>query len=177
MSADVQYRYGHNPAVCKGHFSGQDGHSNHPHLFALKVKAVHTKNAWGKLLNIFNPNHRHDEEHEQRIDRRRESVALGHRFKSFAAETEGNEVKWYVDGRDYFWAVSIALEAAEEVIYIEDWWLSPELYLRRPASENAEWRLDRILKRKAQQGVKIYVSIYKEVCVPICGVGGGILTA
>lgn len=72
-------------------------------------------------------------------------------------------MKWYVDGRDYFWAVSVALEQARETIYIADWWLSPELFLRRPPHHNQEFRLDQILKRKAEAGVKIYVSVYKEV--------------
>ncbi|KAG8686746.1 hypothetical protein FRC11_008434 [Ceratobasidium sp. 423] len=35
--------------------------------------------------------------------------------------------------------------------------------LRRPPADNYEWRLDRLLKRKAEQGVKIYVIAYKEV--------------
>jgi phosphatidylserine/phosphatidylglycerophosphate/cardiolipin synthase-like enzyme len=43
--------------------------------------------------------------------------------------------------------------------------LSPELYLRRPPAKNADWRLDRILKRKAEQGVKICVAVYQEVCI------------
>lgn len=146
-----------------GHFSGQAGHSNRPRLFALKVWLVHTKNSWGKLKNIFNRNHRHDEAHEQEIDGRREAVARSHRYCSFAPVTAGNTVKWYVDGRDYFWAVSAALEGAREVIYIEDWWLSPELFLRRPPAENHEWRLDRVLQRKARQGVKIFVIVYKEI--------------
>lgn len=60
-------------------------------------------------------------------------------------------------------AVSIALENAKETIYIEDWWLSPELFLRRPAYYNQEWRLDQILKRKAEAGVKIFVIVYREV--------------
>ena len=45
----------------------------------------------------------------------------------------------------------------------QDWWLTPELYLRRPPAYNEQWRLDRVLKRKAEQGVKIYVVVYKEV--------------
>lgn len=44
-----------------------------------------------------------------------------------------------------------------------DWWLSPELYLRRPPARYPEWRIDRVLKRKADQGVRVYVLIYKEV--------------
>lgn len=111
----------------------------------------------------FNPQHRHDEEHEQATDRKREETAKEHRFTSYFPERDGNLIKWYVDGRDYFWAVSEALEKAKEVIYIEDWWLSPELFLRRPPYYNQEWRLDQVLKRRAEAGVKIYVVVYREV--------------
>ena len=57
----------------------------------------------------------------------------------------------------------MALERAKETIYIEDWWLSPELFLRRPPYYNQEWRLDQVLKRRAEAGVKIFVIVYKEV--------------
>lgn len=57
----------------------------------------------------------------------------------------------------------MALESAQETIYIADWWLSPELFLRRPPHFNQEWRLDRILKRRAEAGVKIYIVVYREV--------------
>ncbi|BCS28672.1 putative phospholipase PldA [Aspergillus puulaauensis] len=129
----------------------------------IDEKAHHLKHRVGKFFNIVNPNHRHDEEHEQETDRKRTAVSESHRFGSFAPIREGNRVKWYVDALDYLWAVSIALEQAKEVIYIEDWWLSPELFLRRPALTTQEWRLDQILKRKAEAGVKIYVIVYKEV--------------
>ncbi|GAA5809595.1 hypothetical protein MFLAVUS_003006 [Mucor flavus] len=86
-----------------------------------------------------------------------------HRFDSFAAVRHAAQVKYYVDGQNYCWAVSEAIEAATECIYIEDWWLTPELYLRRPPSKYPEYRLDALLKRKADQGVKIYVVVYKEV--------------
>ena len=110
-----------------------------------------------------NPNHRHDEAHEVATDEKRTKIQDSHRFRSFAPERPDNLVKWYVDGRDYFWAVSVALEQAKETIYIEDWWLSPELFLRRPPYFNQEWRLDQILKRRAEAGVKIFVIIYKEI--------------
>lgn len=67
------------------------------------IKIVHAKHKAGKFTNIFNTNHRHDEEHEQKTDDKRSRVAENHRFNSFAPEREGNLVKWYVDGRDYFW--------------------------------------------------------------------------
>ena len=60
-------------------------------------------------------------------------------------------------------AVSEALERAKETIYIADWWLSPELFLRRPPYFNQEWRLDYILKRRAEAGVKIFIVVYREV--------------
>ncbi|KPP56943.1 hypothetical protein Z043_125391 [Scleropages formosus] len=41
--------------------------------------------------------------------------------------------------------------------------MSPEIFLKRPVVEGNRWRLDCVLKRKAQQGVKIFVMLYKEV--------------
>ncbi|KAI1066624.1 hypothetical protein LB507_011099 [Fusarium sp. FIESC RH6] len=132
-------------------------------LHDAKVHLTHQKHKIGKLANLFNRNHRHDEEHEQRCDEKRAAICEQNRYKSYFPMRAGNRVKWYVDGRDYFWAVSIALENAKETIYIADWWLSPELFLRRPAYKEQEFRLDKIIKRKAEQGVQIYVSVYKEV--------------
>ena len=85
------------------------------------------------------------------------------RYDSFASEKFGCDVKWYVDGCGYFWAISQALEGARRSIWILDWWLSPELYLRRPPSQNEQWRLDRTLQRAAQRGVKVKIIVYKEV--------------
>ncbi|EXX54735.1 uncharacterized protein OCT59_028117 [Rhizophagus irregularis] len=85
------------------------------------------------------------------------------RYMSFVQERKNCHAKWYVDGKDYFYAVSEALMSAKEEILIEDLWLSPELYLRRPPAKNEEYRLDRLLKKKAEEGVKIYVVVYKEV--------------
>jgi phospholipase D1/2 len=46
------------------------------------------------------------------------------------------------------------------------WFISPELYLRRPPAFYPEWRLDKLLKKKAEQGVKVYVIVYEEVRRP-----------
>ncbi|KAF9328374.1 hypothetical protein BG006_008442, partial [Podila minutissima] len=40
-------------------------------------------------------------------------------------------------------------------------------YLRRPPEKNEQFRLDRLLKRKAREGVKIYVVVYKEVSLAL----------
>ncbi|XP_049605917.1 phospholipase D1 [Syngnathus scovelli] len=86
-----------------------------------------------------------------------------HRFGSFARQEENIPAKWYVNGKSYMEDVANALEEAKEEIFITDWWLSPEIFLKRPIVEGNRWRLDHLLRRKAQQGVHIYVMLYKEV--------------
>ncbi|KAI0036483.1 hypothetical protein K488DRAFT_41109, partial [Vararia minispora EC-137] len=83
------------------------------------------------------------------------------RFDSFAPIRLNVAAQWLVDGRDYFWNLSRAILLAKDTIYIHDWWLSPELYLRRP--NKPKYRLDRLLQRKAEEGVKIYIILYQEV--------------
>ncbi|KAG0272369.1 hypothetical protein BGZ95_011895 [Linnemannia exigua] len=90
-----------------------------------------------------------------------------HRFGSFAPQRSDAKVRYYVDGKDYFHAVSDAILAAKTEIYICDWWLSPELYLRRPPEKNEEFRLDRLLKKKAMEGVMIYIVVYKEISLAL----------
>ncbi|KAH8413621.1 hypothetical protein KR222_002150, partial [Zaprionus bogoriensis] len=82
---------------------------------------------------------------------------------SYAPMRANTQAVWYVDGAQYMAAVADGLEAATEEIYIADWWLSPEIYMKRPALNGDYWRLDKILLRKAIQGVKVFVLLYKEV--------------
>ncbi|KAF2762475.1 phospholipase D [Pseudovirgaria hyperparasitica] len=95
--------------------------------------------------------------------------AKEHRFGSFAPVRHNVFAQWLVDGRDYMWNVSRAISMARDVIYIHDWWLSPELYMRRPAAISQKWRLDRLLQRKAQEGVKVFVIMYRNIntAIPI----------
>ncbi|DAA76742.1 TPA_exp: Uncharacterized protein A8136_6971 [Trichophyton benhamiae CBS 112371] len=95
--------------------------------------------------------------------------AKPNRFDSFAPVRPNCFAQWLVDGRDYMWVVSRAIAQAKDVIYIHDWWLSPELYMRRPAAISQKWRLDRLLQRKAQEGVKIFVIMYRNInsAIPI----------
>lgn len=86
-----------------------------------------------------------------------------HRFGSYAAVQENVLAKWYVNAKGYFEDIANAMEGASEEIFITDWWLSPEIFLKRPVVEGNRWRLDCILKRKAQQGVRIFIMLYKEV--------------
>ncbi|KAL4986500.1 hypothetical protein BDW68DRAFT_178718 [Aspergillus falconensis] len=93
---------------------------------------------------------------------------IENRYSSFAGVSQGNNVKFHVAGCAYFWAVSEALLKAKESIWIMGWWVSPEVYLRRPPSENEEYRLDRMLQAAAFRGVKINVVVFKEVVVAMC---------
>ena len=100
-------------------------------------------------------------------------LETGHRYSSFAPVRTSvrHHPKWYVDGKDYMWAVSCALENAKHTIWIMDWWLSPELNLRRPASRwtfpgdppGGRYRLDNMLAAAAARGVEVKIVVYKEV--------------
>ena len=89
---------------------------------------------------------------------------LQNRFKSFAPVRENSFCKYYIDGQDYFHDVCDALLSAQNEVFITDWWLSPEIYLKRPVSltKNTYTRLDRILKRIAENGVLIKIIVYNE---------------
>ncbi|XP_053683600.1 phospholipase D2 [Sabethes cyaneus] len=83
--------------------------------------------------------------------------------QSFAPSRPGMQAGWFVDGASYMSAVADALEGATEEIFITDWMLSPEIHMKRPALDGDYWRLDKILKRKAEQGIKIFVLLFKEL--------------
>jgi len=91
------------------------------------------------------------------------------RFDSYAPVRQKCFAQWLVDARDHMWVVSRAINQAKDVIYIHDWWLSPELYMRRPAAISQKWRLDRLLQRKAREGVKIFIIMYRNInsAIPI----------
>ncbi|XP_074591557.1 phospholipase D zeta 1-like [Curcuma longa] len=90
-----------------------------------------------------------------------------HRFGSFAPPRglleDDSHVQWFVDGQAAFEAIASSIEQAKSQIFITDWWLCPELYLRRPFSVHECSRLDTLLEAKAKLGVQIYILLYKEV--------------
>lgn len=94
-----------------------------------------------------------------------------HRFGSFAPprglSEDGSQAQWFVDGRAAFDAIASSIEDAKSEIFICGWWLCPELYLRRPFSDNASSRLDSLLEIKAKQGIQIYILLYKEVALAL----------
>uniref|UniRef100_A0A7N9AR27 Phospholipase n=1 Tax=Mastacembelus armatus TaxID=205130 RepID=A0A7N9AR27_9TELE len=116
----------------------------------LKCSSYRHARWWGQAIEGF-------------IQKHGSAFLTDHRFGSFARQEENIPAKWYVNGKTYMEDVADALEDAKEEIFITDWWLSPEIFLKRPVVEGNRWRLDCILKRKAQQGVRIFVMLYKEV--------------
>ncbi|CAN8023023.1 unnamed protein product [Ixodes persulcatus] len=88
---------------------------------------------------------------------------MPNRYDAFAPVRSSNRCRWFIDGAKYCEAVANAIELAREEIFIADWWLTPEIFLKRPMTHSDRWRLDKLLKKKAEEGVKIFVLLYKEV--------------
>ncbi|MCJ1365595.1 Phospholipase D1 [Acarospora aff. strigata] len=139
--------------------------ASHPQHHSLRVKNSERK------LKLLAKNERQLHQFEESILFMASNTpwAKPNRFDSFAPVRPGVFAQWLVDGRDYMWNVSRAISMAKDVIYIHDWWLSPELYMRRPAAISQKWRLDRLLQRKAREGVKVFVIMYRNInsAIPI----------
>ena len=92
-------------------------------------------------------------------------------YDSFANEKNFCTARWFVDANSYFEDLHTKLMSAKESIYIAGWWVSPEIFLKRPinlktAEESSAAnpvRLMDILKQKAEEGVLINLLIFKEV--------------
>ena len=161
-----------------------------------KSSVAHPKHHMIRMFNrertwtLFAMNERQQDQFAQSIKRMKAETVWSqpHRFDSFAPQRKNVFTEWLVDGRDYMWKVSRAIDNARHVVYIHDWWISPELFMRRPreqhlhslvhcliltdvrvAAISSRWRLDRLLQRKAEQGVKIYIIMYKNIdsAIPI----------
>lgn len=81
---------------------------------------------------------------------------------SFAPIRSQQLCRWFINAQDYFENIYNAIDSAKEEIFITDWWMSPELYLKRPIND-FKYRLDKVLHKKAQEGVKVYVLLFKEL--------------
>lgn len=69
----------------------------------------------------------------------------------------------FVDGKSYFEHVAHVMECAREEIFIGGWFITAELFMKRPVKGSQDpWQLANVLKRKAEQGVRIFVLFYKE---------------
>jgi phospholipase D1/2 len=104
------------------------------------------------------------------------------RYGSFCPISSGNFAKSYIGADQYYLDLANELDKATHEIYITDWWMSPEVHLRRPIKRMVKnedvngnvidvddinnydnhSRLDQILKRAAARGCKVFILLYKE---------------
>ncbi|CAI5741264.1 unnamed protein product [Hyaloperonospora brassicae] len=94
-----------------------------------------------------------------------------HRDGSFAIPRNPAHVtsfaQWYVDGCGAYEAMFHALQSAKKEIFIAGWWVCPTIHLLRPAEQYPESRLDLVLQKKAEEGVRVYVLMYKEIAMAL----------
>lgn len=87
------------------------------------------------------------------------------RFLSFSPVRRNNIVNFYVDGKNYFENLYETLKLARNEVFIAGWWIYPTLYLKRKVKNgvlNKTYRLDHVLKKMAENGIKIRILIYRE---------------
>uniref|UniRef100_A0A8C1G122 phospholipase D n=1 Tax=Cyprinus carpio TaxID=7962 RepID=A0A8C1G122_CYPCA len=113
----------------------------------LKFTSYRHARWWGQAIESF-------------VRKHGKAFLRTHRFGSFAREEENIPSKCCV----HFNLIGVlVLCCICYMIVFVMCRLSPEIFLKRPVVEGNRWRLDCILKRKAQQGVRIFVMLYKEV--------------
>ena len=113
------------------------------------------------------------QEIEERI-KRFKNIVKNNKYKAYTNEKINNYAFWFVDGQDYFNDLFEKLMEAKKTIFITDWWMSPEVWLKRPILESdykaffkkkkkeSLSRLMDVLEYKAKKGVKIYILLYYE---------------
>ena len=113
-----------------------------------------------------------------------ELLSKYNRYEAYTYAKRYNLCHWFCDGKSYFDDLYEKLMNAEKCIYITDWWMSPEVFLKRPVEEKIyiEMSKEKIITRdfgqkmsrlmdildyKAKQGVKVYILIYYEVSIAV----------
>ena len=86
------------------------------------------------------------------------------RYESFAPVRGDTVVKWLVDAQDHMDAIAEAIENATKEILIIDHILNPHIFMKRPANgvDSDYWRLDKMILRKAENGIKIYILLFDD---------------
>ena len=132
----------------------------------LKFTSTFERDLWEKEIN-------------KRIDRISEDIT-NNEYQSFTSQKLNCGAKWFVDGHDYFEYLHSQLIKATESVFITDWFLSPELCLKRPVNYNDYLGEKNIIANKknlnvlnanrlmyifyalAKNGVNIYILIFCE---------------
>ena len=151
----------------------------------IRVKdetSLEIKNLSRSLILNFNSKFERDL-WEKEINKRIEKITdeiNNNEYQSFTYQKINCGAKWFVDGHDYFQYLHMQLMKANESVFITDWFLSPELALKRPINynnyigekninENKKFltlfnanRLMDIFYVLAKKGVKIYILLFCE---------------
>ena len=131
-------------------------------VLELKFKSYFERELWKQEI-------------EKRIDKFKNVIKVN-KYKAYTNEKINNFVYWFIDGKDYFNDLYEKLMDAKKSIFITDWWMSPEVWLKRPVIEtdytsffkkNNMSRLMDVLEFKAKAGVKIYILLYYECSIAI----------
>jgi phosphatidylserine/phosphatidylglycerophosphate/cardiolipin synthase-like enzyme len=147
-------------------------------------KIIELKNLSKTLLLKFETKFERDlwkREIELRVNKIKEGI-MNNKYSSFSSQKSNCGAKWFVDGESYFGYLLNQLKGAKESVYITDWFISPELALKRPINyeefvNDPEYqkkltfgnmsRLMDVLYLLAKKGVKIFILIYCEVSLAL----------
>ena len=137
-------------------------------ILSLKFNSSFERDLWKKEI-------------EQRVNVIKEGITTN-AYTSFTFQKSNCGAKWFVDGQSYFEYLLNQLKGAKESVYITDWFMSPELALKRPFCydefiDNENYinnltfgnvsRLMDIFYLLANKGVKIYILLYCEVSLAL----------
>ena len=157
----------------------------HVYFFDEEIKARRVGKLNIKIINLSRvleikfKNYFERELWKQEIEKRIskfKNVIKYNQYKAYTNEKINNFAHWFIDGKDYFNDLYEKLMEAKKSIFITDWWMSPEVFLKRPIIEtdytsffkkNSLSRLMDVLEHKAKDGVKIYILLYYECSIAI----------
>ena len=119
---------------------------------------------------------------EERIEKITDEIT-NNIYSSYTSLKTNCGAKWFIDGENYFRYLLEQLKNAKESVFITDWFMSPELALKRPINyndfvdKNNDYRkkllfsnvsrLMDIFYLLAKKGVKIYILLYSEVTLAL----------
>ena len=137
----------------------------------LKFNSMFERDLWEKEIN-------------EKINKKTEEIT-NNEYQSFTSQKDNCGAKWFVDADSYFKYLHKQLINATESVFITDWFLSPELALKRPINydnfigeknikeiqknltlENASRLMD-IFYVLAKKGVKIYILLFCETSLAL----------
>ena len=130
----VDQYFKHNVGVSAGAFRSISI-KNSQRSLVLKFKNQSQQQEWDERLN-----------HLENVTAK--DFKIPNRYSSFAPIRDNQKCKWYINGGGYMEAVYNGIMNAKEEIYITDWWLCPEIFLKRP-TDDLMYRLDKVLLKKA----------------------------